>query len=195
MNNQTSKYVYIVAIILGAFYFIFGAPFSSNLTSVTNNERLIQNEEYIGDYNRKEWGSWRSNVDRDLRWKKSDCKWAFYDSSPKNCLSNVDRDHLVSLHEAYKSGGHAWTNEQKRNYYNDTDNLWVMNSSANRSKSDLDPKKWKPNSKTAWCDYANKWIDVKEKYNLTSDRDEYKQLVIMLEECEKDSNNSVDIKV
>ncbi len=59
----------------------------------------------------------------------------------------VDVDHLVSLAEAYRSGGHAWSGERRAAFANDlkdTRTLIAVSASVNRSKSDQGPEEWLP---------------------------------------------------
>ncbi|MDE0243411.1 MAG: hypothetical protein OYG31_01715 [Candidatus Kaiserbacteria bacterium] len=146
---------------------------------------LVVEPEASAPYNRKEWGSWRKSVDVYLRWKQDEtsCIWAFYSPTAPHCLSGVDRDHLVALKEAHDSGGHAWSSGEKRDYYNDTKNLYVMPSGENRSKSDRDPADWKPENDDAWCRYAQEWITIKQKHKLSADQREVSALEEMLGTC------------
>ena len=99
-------------------------------------------EEYVGNYVRDEWGSWRSLPDTclDVRGKVlaeeslvpvkvdtsgSDCSvvegyWICpYTGKEHTNPSDLDIDHMVPLKEAYDSGAHRWDREKRRAYYND----------------------------------------------------------------------------
>ena len=141
--------------------------------------------EHQGDYNRREWGNWRSGVNPHLRWKQPDCKLAFYGTNldPAQCTSNsVDRDHLVAVKEAFDSGAHSWPRDRKRDYYNYLPNLYVLNARENRGpKSGNDPTGWQPTN--GRCRYAREWVVVKAEWKLSIDQAEYDALKSMLDEC------------
>ena len=132
----------------------------------------------IADYNRKDWGSWKTTDCRDTRnrvleaestipvtWKtEKKCvvksgKWMLmyshdplmYSTDPKN----MDIDHLVPLKAAHDAGAHAWSKEKKKRYFNDLSNpnhLIAVSSRANRSKGSKGPAEWMPDKvkKTNW---------------------------------------------
>ena len=138
-------------------------------------------------YDRDDWGSFRVNVDRELRWRQPDCKWAFYASSPENCEGDGyanNRDHMVAVAEAHKSGGYEWTAGRKRDFYSDTDNLFVMSAAENRAKSDSDPAEWRPADTDVHCEYARRWVAVKDDWELEMDIDEAGAIIDMLLTCE-----------
>ena len=59
----------------------------------------------------------------------------------------LDIDHFIPLAEVHRSGGHAWTPAQRRQYANDLfhpDTLIAVSASANRSKGDRDPRPLAP---------------------------------------------------
>ena len=157
----------------------------------TNDERYYREDVYVLDlviahessakYNRKEWGGWRSSVNKELRWKQTDCKWAFYTTVEPHCVSGVDRDHLVSIKEVHDSGGYAWSKENKKDFYNYTKNLYVMPSGENRSKSAKDFAEWQPEVNV--CRYAEEYIEIKQRWNLTVDQMEYDALYETMVGC------------
>ena len=98
-------------------------------------------------------------------------------------MSNVHRDHLVALSETHQSGGHLWSRDKKRDFYNDIQNLYVMHASENIKKSGHDPVDWKPSDRGDWCRYANEWIEVKKKWGLSADVREVDALKSMLATC------------
>ena len=110
--------------------------------------------------------------------------------------SQLDIDHLVPLKEAHESGGHAWDLYRKRDYANDlTDpnTLIAVDKALNRQKGAGDPAEWLPPNKAYQAEYAQAWVAVKLKWELTSDAEEIAvlksllgaeaQLPIMAEEC------------
>lgn len=68
--------------------------------------------------------------------------------------SDLDVDHLVSLSDAHRAGGGQWTAPWRREFTNDRLNLLVVSASANRSKDDDGPHRWRPQRREAWGDYA-----------------------------------------
>ena len=139
------------------------------------------------DYSRSDWGSFRVNVDRELRWEQPDCKWAFYASSEPNCEADGyvnNRDHMVAVAEAHRSGGAEWERSKKRDFFSDTSNLFVMSAVENRQKSDSDPAGWKPADASVHCEYAQHWVAVKKDWNLSMDIDEASEIIEMLLTCE-----------
>ena len=141
-------------------------------------------DEYTTGYDRGEYGGWRSSTTTAVGWRTTSCKWTYYGTSDTpNCMGNVHRDHLVAVSESYQSGGHLWSREKKRNFYNDVSNIYVMNATENLSKSNYDPAEWKPSDSRDWCRYAKEWIKIKKKYNLTADVGEVNALKTMLDTC------------
>ncbi|WP_026118516.1 HNH endonuclease family protein [Nocardiopsis salina] len=108
-----------------------------------------------------------------------------YDDEVLTDVQDVDIDHMVALKEAWRSGAHAWTTEERQSFANDLDTtqLWAVSASSNRAKGDADPADWMPPSEAVHCDYAASWIDVKHTWDLTVDPDEEQTLREILEGC------------
>ena len=101
--------------------------------------------------------------------------------------TDLDIDHFVPLANAHMSGAWAWSAETKRSYYNDlTDprHLIAVTSSANRSKGSRGPDEWKPPDETYWCVYADTWVDIKVRWELTVTTGELDVLRSMLSSCD-----------
>ncbi len=101
--------------------------------------------------------------------------------------SDVDIDHHVPLGHAHVSGGWRWDADRKRAYANDLTNpnsLQVTDSSVNRSKGKKPPDEWRPENPAGWCRYAADWISVKEQWDLTVTKAEFRALADMLDTCD-----------
>lgn len=97
--------------------------------------------------------------------------------------SDIDVDHVVPLAEAWRSGASSWSDEQRERYANDPDVLLSVEDNANQQKGDKGPEAWKPPNEEEWCDYAQHWIQIKVKYDLSADEQEKVALEEMLDTC------------
>ena len=143
--------------------------------------------ENSSSYDRDDWNAgWSASVNNHLRWRQDDCRWAFYASGPARCdVSRNDphREHLVAVAEAHRSGGHAWPQNRKKEFYVYLPNLYVMGAAENSRKSDRDADGWRPADRGAWCRYAEEVIMVKTRWDLSADAPEVRALEEMLDEC------------
>ena len=155
-------------------------------------------------YDREDWGGW-SDTDGDgcdgrnqaliaasispAQVDRIDCTviagdwFSDYDGFVTTDPSDLDVDHLVSLSEAHATGGWQWSAPWRRLFANDQWNLWVVSSSANRSKSDDGPQEWRPQRVDVWCDYAVRWVQVKVAWGLSATTAERDALGSMLGRC------------
>lgn len=110
---------------------------------------------------------------------------SLYDGEVLTEAGQVDIDHMVALREAWRSGAHAWTTEERGGFANDLDStqLWAVSASSNRSKGDSDPADWMPPAEEVHCDYAASWVEVKHTWELTVDPDEEQALRQVLSRC------------
>jgi hypothetical protein len=107
--------------------------------------------------------------------------------------SDIDIDHMVPLAEAWRSGIYEWdskmdseqTKKRRAEYASDPLVLVSVKDTANQSKGDSDPSEWRPWLKESWCNYAKRWIAIKDKYELTVDCAEKISLHDMLDTCGK----------
>lgn len=94
----------------------------------------------------------------------------------KGSSHDADVDHLVPLKEVYRSekNGMRLTVYQRHQIANDLDNLQLVGSKENRSKSDKDPATYIPSYEPSQCQYVVSYVKVKYKYkeNLTVDQKE-----------------------
>lgn len=106
-----------------------------------------------------------------------------YDNYPITRAAEVDIDHMIPLAEAWRSGAWAWEPGRRIAFANDLDEpraLLAVSTVTNRSKSDSDPAGWKPANVMAWCGYADAWVAVKQKWELTADPAEVAALKAMV---------------
>lgn len=109
-----------------------------------------------------------------------------YDGETWTEPSDVDVDHVVALSEAWGSGAHAWTFEQRRAFANDLDfdrSLIAVTDNVNASKGDRDPAEWMPPATSYHCTYATDWILVKHRWRLTIDALEKTALSTLVTDC------------
>ena len=97
--------------------------------------------------------------------------------------SDIDTDHVVPLANAWRSGASSWTNEERERYANDPDVLLSVEDNANQAKGDKGPEAWKPPNEEVWCSYAERWISIKDKYDLSVNPNEKTELEEMLNTC------------
>ena len=97
--------------------------------------------------------------------------------------SDIDTDHVVALANAWRSGASSWTDEERERYANDPDVLLSVEDNANQAKGDKGPEAWKPPNEEVWCDYAEPWISIKDKYDLSVNSDEKAELEETLSTC------------
>lgn len=101
------------------------------------------------------------------------------------CFSNrreTDIEHIVAVSEAHESGLSARTDEERKAFGNDLDNLTLAAPRLNRyQKVAKDPAEWLPDNNRCW--YVAKYIEIKRKYGLTMDRAEADAVSGVYESC------------
>ena len=144
-------------------------------------------EEGGGRFDRGLWEvGWPASVDRELRWRTSRCRWAFYSRFQEPvCQARPNRDHLVAVGEAFQSGGWLWDEQRRHAFYIDISNLFVLDELENIQKSDYDPAEWMPSRNR--CLYIRTWLEVKSKWGLTVDTAE--AVAILAEQCQPVGRN------
>ena len=101
--------------------------------------------------------------------------------------SGFDVDHLVPLAEAWDSGADGWDSDTRRRYANDlgyVHSLVAVSSSSNRQKGAADPAEWLPPDVSVRCWYAEAWIAVKTRWELSVDAGEVQALRAVVSQCE-----------
>jgi hypothetical protein len=121
----------------------------------------------------------------------SDCKvtsgswYDLYTTQSFDDPQEIDIDHIVPLANAWRSGASSWSDEQRERYANDPDVLLSVEDNANQSKGDKGPEAWKPPNEAVWCDYATRWVGIKDQYDLRVNPEEKEELERMLAACEE----------
>jgi hypothetical protein len=99
--------------------------------------------------------------------------------------SEIQIDHLVPLREAWDSGAALWSKDRRVSFANDLSfvgSLSTMSSRLNGAcktcKSDKDPAEWLPE----WnqCLYAQRWVAIKHRWDLSIDSAEKRVLSRLL---------------
>jgi hypothetical protein len=136
----------------------------------------------LADYKRENWRHW-SDLDKDGLNTRQEILMRDFDMNNQFWITpylkkevrnagSIDIDHIVPLKEAYLSGGKNWSKEEKEKFANDEENLTVSYLSANRKKGSKDIAEWLPDYNKCW--YIEKFTKIKEKYQLTLDKEEKK---------------------
>ena len=94
----------------------------------------------------------------------------------------VQIDHVVPLAEAWRSGAHRWPEVRRERFANDLAVLLATDGPTNASKGDDDPAAWRPD-RSRQCDYAARWVGVKDQWSLAVDSSERRALEEMLDAC------------
>lgn len=111
---------------------------------------------------------------------------SMYDLEYFTDSSGLDVDHFLPLSEVWQSGAHRWSDQQRRDLYNDMSNpdfLIAVSAPSNRSKGDRSPHEWIPQDSGLHCWYAQTWVELKTYYDLAVDETERDGLEIILADC------------
>jgi hypothetical protein len=92
---------------------------------------------------------------------------------------------------ALEHGADDWSEEEKVAFINDHDNLIILDPISARERANLGPDQWVPLERF-WCQYANRWQLVKQRYELTSGSDELGALQYMLKQCPEAETKSAE---
>lgn len=80
--------------------------------------------------------------------------------------SELDIDHLVPLKHAHGHGADQWPQQDKARFANDPANLVAVRAALNRSKGAQSPDQWLPPQRQFWCEYGQRWQQIKHRYGL-----------------------------
>jgi Protein of unknown function (DUF1524) len=97
---------------------------------------------------------------------------------------DVDIDHVVPLANAWRSGANGWDESRRETYANDPGVLLSVDDAANQTKGDKGPEAWLPSNTRYRCEYAQRWIWIKHRWNLTVNAQEQAALQGVLGDCE-----------
>ena len=109
---------------------------------------------------------------------------SIYDGVRTSDPGDLDIDHVVPLANAHEAGGWRFTAEQRRLFANDQGNLLPVSASSNRTKGADLPNEWRPPLESSWCEMATRWVDTKQRWQLTVTTAERDALGQMLERCD-----------
>lgn len=112
--------------------------------------------------------------------------YSYFDDATVDSASGIGIDHFVPLAEAWDSGAHAWTTDQRRAFANDLGDersLVGVSTSSNSSKGDRDPAEWLPPNTSQTCRYISEWTVVKVRWGLTVDGAEKTALTDLAADC------------
>ena len=97
--------------------------------------------------------------------------------------SQVQIDHIVPLADAWRTGAYALTPEKRRELANDPLELLAVDGPNNNAKSDKDISEWVPPNAAFHCEYATRYLHVKQKYGLWTTQAEHDALLSYLDTC------------
>ena len=97
----------------------------------------------------------------------------------------IDVDHVVALSNAWQTGAAYFDKNKRSQIANDPLNLLAVDSKLNRQKGDGDAATWLPPSKAFRCEYVERQIQVKSKYQLWVTAAEKAAISRVLAECIK----------
>lgn len=119
-------------------------------------------------------GSWRDPY--------TGVRLTFGDLKDPRQAQAIQIDHVVPLAEAWVSGAREWPDRRRLRFANDLDNLLAVDGPTNQAKGADDPAAWRPRQDHQ-CAYAQRWIRVKQTWDLAVDRGERDALAQLLSFC------------
>lgn len=108
-----------------------------------------------------------------------------YDGATWSSAADVDIDHVVPLHNAWRTGASSWTLAKRQAFANDRNHpqLVAVTDNVNQAKGDQAPDTWKPPLTSYWCTYARMWVASKHEWGLWVTSTEKSALASMLDRC------------
>ena len=143
--------------------------------------------EAIPKYKRSDFGNWQDfdgdcqNTRHELLQKLSTSTYTLTDNTCRVLTGrwldpytnkvftqskDIDIDHLVPLSYAWKHGAYNWSKDKRMKFANDERNLFAVQSSVNREKSDSGPLKWLPPNIAFRCEYILRFERIGKIYGL-----------------------------
>lgn len=95
----------------------------------------------------------------------------------------VQIDHIIPLKYAYLHGATAWDQDTREMFANDPENLLAVDGPSNSSKSAKGPENWMPENAGYTCAYAEKFVNVADKYDVSITTNDYDVLYDALLTC------------
>lgn len=93
----------------------------------------------------------------------------------------VQIDHIVPLGWAWRQGAATWPRDVRVKFALDPDNTLAAAAHDNESKSDQGPAEWIPEINQCW--YAERWVVVLDRYNLSLNKADRDSLATLLTKC------------
>lgn len=97
--------------------------------------------------------------------------------------STVQIDHVVALSDAWQKGAQQISAERRVELANDPLNLLASDGPANQQKGDSDAASWLPENRAFRCQYIDRQIRVKQKYDLWVTEAEKSAMTKILNGC------------
>lgn len=97
--------------------------------------------------------------------------------------SLVQVDHVVALADAWRSGAHAWTAEERTRFANDPQNLLAVDGAANQDKGAASADAWLPPQRGYRCRYVATQVSVKARWALSVTTAERRAIARTLDSC------------
>jgi len=79
---------------------------------------------------------------------------------------DLDIDHIIPLKWAWNHGASEWTDEKRKVFANDPENLLAVQARSNRQKGAKGINQWLPSNTEFIRTYIAKWFYLQEKYGL-----------------------------
>lgn len=109
-----------------------------------------------------------------------------YDMELHHGHGGLQVDHIVPLFEAWQSGAHAWPEQRRRDFANDSwqgRSLVAVTGELNEDKSADGPEQWMPPQPGARCWYVWAWAGTKQRWELSYDEAELEAVTEVATSC------------